>query len=78
MVDGKIPKLELDNEIKEDDFEAAKKEKNFKNEETLKNRKKSFRKTISSDDYNKKSFNVTDSTILEKLDSLKKTITREV
>ncbi|XP_076658486.1 protein phosphatase 1L isoform X1 [Halictus rubicundus] len=76
MLAGRLPRVQSDEETDTFD-EKSKEDKNDANLE----RKKSFRKTVSTsltDDCMKKNVGVTDPELLDKLDSLQRPITREV
>ena len=77
MIAGKPSRQTTENDEEVD--EAAATVKESKASGSSLDRKKSFRKTVStSDDYMKKSQGVTDPELLNKLDSLPRPITREV
>ncbi|OXU30116.1 hypothetical protein TSAR_003792 [Trichomalopsis sarcophagae] len=77
IITGKVPKNAQKSEINENINE--KEDENTKTETSAMKRKKSWRKTSSTDDYAKRhNIGITDPELLEKLDSISKTITREV
>lgn len=75
MIAGREPRTS------EDEINVEEQQKDEKSDTVIPERKKSFRKTLSTsltDDFMKKNVGVTDPELLDKLDSLQRPITREV
>lgn len=81
MIAGRFSEIQKNNQINNRPIFQSENKKDEKTDMTTIERKKSFRKTVSSsvtDDCMKNSVGVTDPELLDKLDSLSRPITREV
>lgn len=74
IISGKVSEKTKKHETKENEINQEISENEF----ALLRRRKSLRKTGSTDDYTGKNIGITDPELLDKLDSLSKTVTREV